>query len=159
MLGLLNKCSIYSACFKNCPMKRLQLCWSWIELINSYIARWMLALLYYVISVSVYLPSVSIFIQRKHSDCIKLSEANLFCDIFLLHDDARPITKKFGLGRSFFRNVVFVACMKDISPCISKYFENFSKFLISQSCQIHVCFNNKSMASARKIHLREESFG
>lgn len=73
--------------------------------------------------------------------------------------NASPITKKFGLGRSVFRNVVFVACMKDISPCISKYFENFSKFLISQSCQIHVCFNNKSMASARKIHLREEPFG
>lgn len=80
-----------------------------------------------------------------------------FCCMMTVFLNARPITKKLGLGRSFFRNVVFVACMKDISPCISKYFENFSKFLIAQSCQI--CFNNKSMASARKIYLREEPFG
>lgn len=51
--------------------------------------------------------------------------------------------------RIFFR--CFVACMKDTSLYF-KMFENFSQFfLIFQSCQ--VCFDSKSMASARKIHL------
>lgn len=63
--------------------------------------------------------------------------------------DKKEIQACFLKCRIFFR--CFVACMKDTSLYF-KMFENFSQFfLIFQSCQI--CFDSKSMASARKIHL------